>query len=483
MKFIKYISEIALAGSLLCSCDSWLDVKPMDQVTESGLYSSEKGFQRELNGVYLAMASNALYGENLSCGALEVMGQHYFISASENGYYDLSQYKYTEDNVKNRFESVWKNTYNLIANLNIFIERLQEKREIVTASAYDLYLGEAYGLRALLHLEMFRIFGPVCLTENMELEAIPYYDHYSQTPLPLLTGTEVAEKIEKDLDQAITLLKKDPILTTGIVKGEGFWDYRNARLNYYAAYILKGRFYLHIGKKQEANKIATALLNGKDPETGEANNFLDIITPVATSDLNDDRVYLSELVFYIQNLKRDDRVYKALFTPDLETKSILAASNEYVSNLYTVSEQNDFRAMQWTTSAAHAGLRLFLKYAPVSLSAADNDQDRFKVHPLVRLGELYLMASESAEDETTRLSWLEAFRLNRGYQIGNTVGATSDDLLDKEYIREFFGEGHYFFYLKRNNVETLQNQSGNKISMRQYYQVPLPDSEKNYRYE
>ena len=29
----------------------------------------------------------------------------------------------------------------------------------------------------------------------------------------------------------------------------------------------------------------------------------------------------------------------------------------------------------------------------------------------------------------------------------------------------------------------VQSQGGNKIQMETYYQVPLPDSEKNYRYE
>lgn len=483
MKWFKYISGMLVAGALCCSCNNWLDVKPVDKMTEDGLYSSEKGFQWELNGVYLSMVSNALWGENLSCGALEVMGQHYFVNASENSYYGLAQYRYTEENAKKRFDAIWSGIYNLIANCNIFIEKLQENREVVTPSRYELYLGEAYGLRALFHLEMLRIFGPVCSEANMEEISIPYYDSYSPTPLPLLKVSEVVEKINKDLDYAIKLLEKDPIRTKGIVKGEGFWDYRNARLNYYAAWILKGRLYLHAGKKEEARHIATKLLAGEDPDTGAGNHFPDIFLPVVREDLDKDRVYLSELVFYAQNLKRDDRVYKALFTADLETTKILAASDEFISDLYSVEEQNDFRSMQWTTSASHAGFRLYMKYAPVSLPANDKEPDRYKIHPLVRLSELYLMAAETSPEDTECLKWLEELRLMRGYQIGNTVGAVPGDLLNKEYSREYFGEGQYFFYLKRNNVSMVQSQGGNKIQMETYYQVPLPDSEKNYRYE
>lgn len=483
MKLKKIYLGMIVAVGLLTACDGWLDVKPVDKVTEDELYDSEKGFQRELNGFYLTLASNSLYGEYLSCGALEVMGQHYFINTSDNKYYNLSQYEYTQSNVKSCFESIWMTTYNLIADCNIFMENLRKRKSVVKGSDYNLYLGEAYGLRAFLHLEMLRIFGPVCTEENREKTAIPYYDFYTATPQPLLTVGEVIEKIERDLDQALALLKTDPILTEGVVEEDGFWNYRNARMNYYAVYILKGRLYLHAGQKEKAYQIASALLSGRDPVTDEPNNFKQVITPVSVSDLKEDRVYLSEQVFYVQNLKRDERVYKALFSPDLESQYIMAASPAFISNLFTVSEQNDYRYQQWTDASSHEGMKLFLKYAPVSLVTGDTDPDRFKIHPLIRLGELYLMAAESAEEDDSCLEWMEKFRLNRGYLVGNTVGVSSDQLLDQEYAREFYGEGQYFFYLKRNQVETLQAQSGTKINMPLYYQVPLPESETNGRYE
>ena len=56
----------ALAGSLFFnSCNSWLDVKPYDSMAEEQLYSTENGIQRALNGLYLSLASNDLYAENL----------------------------------------------------------------------------------------------------------------------------------------------------------------------------------------------------------------------------------------------------------------------------------------------------------------------------------------------------------------------------------------------------------------------------------
>ena len=46
------------------ACDSWLDVKPYDQIAEEDLLNSEAGFQKLLNGVYIELNDENLYGRN-----------------------------------------------------------------------------------------------------------------------------------------------------------------------------------------------------------------------------------------------------------------------------------------------------------------------------------------------------------------------------------------------------------------------------------
>ena len=62
---------------LLCSCNSWLDIKLINQSEESELFSTERGFSEALAGVYYDMSAAGLYGQTLSFGMLDVMSRTY----------------------------------------------------------------------------------------------------------------------------------------------------------------------------------------------------------------------------------------------------------------------------------------------------------------------------------------------------------------------------------------------------------------------
>ena len=134
----------ALAGSLFFnSCNSWLDVKPYDSMAEEQLYSTENGIQRALNGLYLSLASNDLYAENLGGGAIDVLGQRYKLS-SEHSYYDLSEYKYTNDGPKETFEAIWKAAYKLIADCNEFLEQVPRHQDLLSQGNYKMMMGRLW---------------------------------------------------------------------------------------------------------------------------------------------------------------------------------------------------------------------------------------------------------------------------------------------------------------------------------------------------
>lgn len=480
MNLLKYIFSLLAVCMMFASCDKWLDVKPIDKISEDDFYSSEQGFQKALNGVYLALVNDNLYGRNLSCGMLDVLGQRYAVNNSEHKFYKLGLYQYKDDKAKVYLEGTWKQAYEMIANINLFLAHLSEKELLFKPADYKLYQGEAYALRALLHFDLFRLFGPVCEEATAMQEAIPYYDHYAIAPLPVLASGEVIEKLLADIDKAVELLKGDPITSAqGLSAGGGFWHYRNARINYYAALTLKARICLHIGRKTEAFNIASSLLDSKDPLTNEANNFMDIITPIDQSISNTDRVYLSEMIFYFQNLTREN-MFKALFSSDLDDNNILAGHETFFTTLF--DDPADIRADYWEKTSGRNSLVLFTKFSKYILPGNDKDPDRYKIQPILRLGELYLIAAESGDD-TQKANYLEKLRLNRGHQVNNTVGKDLRQLVEDEYSREFYGEGQYFFYLKRNKVTSLKDQLGKNITMTDHYKIPLPECEINNRYE
>ena len=465
------ILTILSGGLFFGSCNSWLDVKPYDSMAEDQLYSTENGIQRALNGLYLSLASNDLYAENLGGGAIDVLGQRYKLSSGHT-YYDLSEYKYTNDGPKGTFETIWKAAYKLIADCNEFLEKVPEHQDLLSHVNYRMSMGEALAIRTLLHFDMFRIFGPVYSEANKKESSIPYYNVVTDVTQPILPADELVEHLFADIDSAIVLLSEDVILTEGIVKDEDFWDYRNLRLNYYAVWALKARMCWYLGDEyaDEAYRIATTLLEGKDPKTNEANNFNTAFTPVSQTVAVKDRVFFCEELFALHNMKRTT-MYKELFSSDLEDDNILLSTESYINKLY--DEPNDYRKHSWevATGRQTSGLMVFVKYAEQTENRSD--PYLYEIQSMLRLSELYLIAAATTNNDVVASSWLEKLRMIRGYQSG-MVGSDVQTTLRQEWEKEFYGEGQYYYYLKRNGITSVSGPNGSK---KPNYIIPLPESE------
>ena len=62
-------------------------------------------------------------------------------------------------------------------------------REVITTPGYyEIMKGEALGLRAFLHFDLLRMFGPVFAMEPQG-KAIPYRTVFSNEPTPVLPAT------------------------------------------------------------------------------------------------------------------------------------------------------------------------------------------------------------------------------------------------------------------------------------------------------
>ena len=129
--------------------------------------------------------------------------------------------------------------------------------------------GEALALRAMLHFDMLRLFGPV-YSKDSDKKAIPYYTKQTNTPEPILTAEEVAGQVAADLEDARTLLANDPVKTEGTLMSgaqdgtSNFMRYRALRLNYYAVEALLARVCLYMGDKKDAFKYASDVIKTAD---------------------------------------------------------------------------------------------------------------------------------------------------------------------------------------------------------------------------
>lgn len=483
MKKIIYTMIIACT-TLFASCDSWLEVKPYDQIAEGELQKSEEGYQKMLNGIYIDLNSDALYGQTLSVEMIEVMGGAYTIGTDNSvwgNYKDLSSYQYNTEYWRNRLDQTWNKAYALILNCNKILETIDGNKNLFTDGSYYIIKGEALALRAMLHFDMLRLFGPV-YSKDSDKKAIPYYTKQTNSPEPILTAQEVMEKITADYEDALNYLANDPVKTEGTMMSStedgssNFLRYRALRLNYYAVEALMARAYLYMGNKTEAFKYATDVI-----KTADQNIFPFVDKNlVIGSPADPDRIFSSEVLFALTNTSRGT-IHKNFFDPSRLPNYVFRMDDSMMSNLVyggaatTGGYQDDYRYRAcWMATGSN---RYFYKYSDM----VANGSIQNTMIPIVRLGEMFLIAAESQSgDLKAGVQYVNALRRNRGVASLTTL---TPDLLKYEYIRELYGEGQLFYLYKRLNSDiiTSATSSKNPKASDLIFVVPLPDTETENR--
>lgn len=479
---------IFMLAGIFFSCNDWLDQQPFDKVPGDRLYSTEAGAQEALNGLYLGLLDRNLYGGEMTAGLVEALSMHYVIP-SEHRYESPVAFEYNSKTSKPYFLSIWKGLYKLIAECNVFLGQIEQYKANYNADNYKLYEGEALALRTFLHFDLFRLFGPAFTEENRTKRAIPYYAREVEQPAAYMTVEEIYGQLLTDIDRAIGLLAEDPIFKNDklVSQGTTFWDFRNFRFNIYAAYALKARICLHAGDKQATYAIVSALLEGKDP-SGGSNNFMEVFpSTLSFSNSYRDPVGFSELIFGMQDINRIE-LHKKYFSTELKATSIAAASEERYDQLFSLTDirKNGFGSADDVSEATP--LKSIVKYQDKTVDSQDTIPYRYQIIPLIKKGEIFLMAAESSDNDTDKQYWLEQLRLARGYNRDNVSGDLTG-LLREEYERELYAEGQFFYFLKRNGLTTLVTQevSNGEIVKKtvspNYFVFPVPDEETDNRTE
>lgn len=471
---------ILACSTMMVSCDSWLEVKPYDKISEGELQKSEEGYQKMLNGIYIDLNSDALYGQSLSVEMIEVMGGAYAIGTDNSvwgNYKDLSNYQYGTEYWRNRLDQTWNKAYALILNCNKILENIDQNQDLFTGGNYYAVKGEALALRAMLHFDMLRLFGPV-YAKDSDKKAIPYYNKQTNSPEPILTAKEVAEKVVADLEEARILLANDPVKTEGTLMSgsqdgtSNFMRYRALRLNYYAVEALLARVNLYMGNKTEAFKYATDVIKTADQGIFP---FVDK-SLVIGSPADPDRIFSSEVLFALTNTSRS-KIHKNFYDPSRLPNYVFRMDDNLMSNIVydgaatTGGYQDDYRyRANWIATGSN---RYFYKYSDM----VANGSIQNTMIPMIRLGEMFLIAAESQSDNLANgVQYVNALRRNRGVANLQTL---TPDLLKYEYIRELYGEGQLFYLYKRLNSDIITSSNANKNPKASdlIFVVPLPDSE------
>lgn len=465
------IVVFAAAALLMFSCEDYFDVSPKSQILTDEHFSSETGFFDQLTGVYSQMASGSLYGREMTFGLAEVLSQNYTIDAT-NTYRYAAQYNYTNSGVQSRVNSVWNTAYNCIANLNIMLEYYETADStIFTNNHYNLYRGEALGLRGFLHFEMLKAFSP-SPASNGSAMGVPYVTKYAPQVTGQKTVNETMDLVIDDLTNAVKYLSTDSLHIAE--SPHLFSNSRHYFFNYYAAQYILARAYLWKGDLTNAAKVAEEVIANIDGNSGSSPIpwvHYTQVQGVPNEQVN--RLFTPELVFRL-NIPGMADLVDNYFTEEAGSNSFYF-TEESLDKIFEKSSKglgNDYRSL---FGIQYDGERQYIwKY---------HQYESFKDQmPVIRKSEIYYIAAEAQKeiDPARSVELLNEVRSNRNITEDNALPETLtpaeiQDEIFKEYRKEYLGEGQLFFYYKRLNIPTIEGSA--VAATNAVYVWPMPDNE------
>ena len=259
----------------LGSCADWFDISPKTDVKAEDLFETENGFLSSLAGIYVLMTDEAVYGRDLSFGLVEQLAQMYDVipegANSRTDIYNYNQITSGGYNTKGRFERTWLTAYNIIANANNLLKWLDKKGEevIYNDETRDMIRGEALAIRAAVHFDLLRLWGPADYAANEEarkMKSIPYRTVADKEKQPLLEAQQIVANIIADLDSAKLLLSYESNLDLSNYTTAN----RRFRFNYHAVNALLARVHNYVGNSELAKAAALEVIDncGLDLKSG-----------------------------------------------------------------------------------------------------------------------------------------------------------------------------------------------------------------------
>ncbi|WP_128544730.1 RagB/SusD family nutrient uptake outer membrane protein [Larkinella soli] len=236
MKLIRHIIPV-FALTALVSCKDFLDVRPLESISDDLTIVDKASAETAVRGIYSALGNSSYYGTGFqSIGYLS--GDNVQWTGSQSQVQEFINHKVNADN--STIGGAWTAIYRTINRANNVIDKVPAVTDpTLTQVLKDQYVGEAYFLRALSYFDLARTWGGVPLITR------PTLTPSDNSGVKRSTQAETYAQVLKDLDAAEPLLP----LTTD--------RFRATRKTVWA---LKSRYYLYQKNWVKAEEYADKLL-------------------------------------------------------------------------------------------------------------------------------------------------------------------------------------------------------------------------------
>lgn len=481
----RNILSIALLAGLSVAtsgCNKFLDVRPKGTLTNEEMFSDIQGYRDAMYGVYASMADRALYGENLSYGFVDKIGQMLINPNPILNDVKISEYRYLDQAVRPTIDQIWESEYAVISYVNNILSNAEKTG--ITHEDLKLIRGEAYGVRAFLHFDLLRLFAADYIQKETAT-GIPYAYSYDLKNKTLFSLKEAYANVLEDLDRAEELLSGDPLDKTDVAKSTGPSSYRMSRyvhFNKVAVDALRARVYHSMGDYENAAKYSSKVIN-------ESGGLFALVKP---GDFASVRRFPAggELIFGLFTRRLNEPVSSLFIGSNSGSVSVgsgqIAEGRRDLEKLYETASfsasNTDVRYDAYYKHEVSGKL-----YTRLLASSSEKVNDPLTGITLIRLPEMYLILAEAqyGSNPSEAIRTLNALRASRGLEPRSvsayaTRGDFNSELL-REYMREFPGEGQVFFAFKHFNIPLKAFNGVNEIEPSDAkFVLPWPELEKQF---
>lgn len=483
----------------LTSCNSFLDVSADNELLQKEIFGDYKGVRMAVNGVYRTLSSTSLYGQNLTWGFASAIGHNYQSSSQyylPYGLYEAASFDWENASAQSLTESIWSKGYNVIASCNDIIQQVIAKDTSFFGQGKmekDMILGEMYGVRALVHFDLFRLFCPAPVTKHTG-QAIPYVTKYPDLQPGYQNSPAFMDSVIMDMTRAQSLLavvdtvfnrrqntsiySRVRSLDRGLVDSpDDFFLYRATRMNYFAANALLARVYMYKGDEEKAYenaRIAYGFHLRWFRWTGNSNQG-------SVSNIN--FLYpkrYNELFLCFSNNDVVDNVENIL-------KGYSSALRMKNMDVLFAGDMDDYRYTGFYNKTTLAyGAQRYATWLRLSGATFKEVLDQLPLLPVIRASEMYHIQIEYLLNKGRKGEAIELFnslRTSRGAKTRLTSDMSPDDLRLKlmyDIIRETLTEGQTFFMFKRLNQDIFNGSDNIKMTPEKWV-IPIPYSESAYQ--
>jgi hypothetical protein len=376
------------------------------------------------------------------------------------------QYKYDAPAVKAEIYNTWLKGYNAIAAVNNVLGHIDDAGNIPNFPEREIIKAEALGIRAFVHFDLMRLFAPFMSPDK---DGIPYSYDFSKENKKMYSVEDTYKNILADLQKAQNIFKKNKDFEAY----DRYFKKQYLHMNERAVWAIKARVFHTKGVKDSAYFYASKVVGFKDYNLVDAGDIDELHNGYITS---------SECIWGLYSDQFKARAKKRFYN-----KRVLSDMAFARDDYRTIFDINSYTATNtdYRYTAYFEKRRTGVHFIKFGNDPEEIDKLRLQGINLIRIPEMYYIMAESIYptnpgEAIIHLNKVLSSRGLEGVKLEDINDDSFADILFKERLKEYWGEGQIFYEYKRLNKSIVNDEGTEYSAGDKIFVLPLPDDENEF---